>query len=101
FVQFAGTENDPRRAVEVKGDHQNESPAGQREGSETCRARPRYKKSMRFPSCGCSQLSFVVGMGPRLRRSILVAVVAALRNVSSLLIIVPTNVGPMRLSISA
>ena len=69
--------------------------------SETCSARPRNRKSIRFPSCGCSQLSFVVGMGPRLSRSMFVAFVAAVRNDSSLLITVPTKVGPIRLSISA
>ena len=43
----------------------------------SCSARLRNRKSMRFPSCGCSQLSFVVGIGPRLSRSMCVAFVAA------------------------
>src|SRR5687768_17414033 len=65
-----------------------------------CNARLRNKKSMMFPSCGCSQLRRVVGRGPRLRRSMCVASVHSALNFSSQVMIVPTRVGPIFPSIS-
>ncbi len=47
-------------------------PGGDREDVHTSavwNARARKRKSIRFPSCGCSQFNWIVGTGPRFRRS--------------------------------
>src|SRR5437763_5277560 len=109
-MQLARAEQDPRRAVEVerlqvveRGGGAGRVANGGRYAVGSCNwsARPRNRKSMRFPSCGCNQFSFVVEMGPRFSRSMFVALIAAFRSVSSLLMTVPTSVAPIRLIISA
>jgi len=58
------------------------------------KARPRKRKSMMLPSCGCSQLSLVVGTGPRFSRSMCTAPIRRLRKASRQVMAVQTSVGP-------
>ena len=46
-----------------------------------------------FPSCGCSQLSWMVGIGPMLSRSMLVASINCFSHAASFVIAVQTSVG--------
>ncbi|HVS37284.1 MAG TPA: hypothetical protein VMS17_17110 [Gemmataceae bacterium] len=52
-----------------------------------------------FPSCGCSQLSWIVGIGPMFSRSMCVASRSARWNYLSWVIAEQTSVGPTDSSI--
>src|SRR5262249_42331813 len=97
----AWPEHDARRKLEVEQRHRGNTGWGGQRWGETCKARLRYRNSNRLPSWGCSQSSFVVGIGPRLRRSMWGAAVAAGRNDWSSDITVATSVVQFFLSISA
>ena len=60
-----------------------------------CNARGRYRKSTMLPSCGWSQLSRMVGTGPRFSRSMCVASSSARRSSGFSVIAVQTSVGPI------
>ena len=48
-----------------------------------------------LPSCGCSQLSWIVGTGPRFRRSMWTASISRRCKSGLLVIAVHTSVGPI------
>ena len=48
-----------------------------------------------LPSCGCSQFSLIVGIGPRFSRSMCVASIRARWNFLSSVIAEQTSVGPI------
>ena len=48
-----------------------------------------------FPSCGCSQSSLIVGIGPMFKRSMCVASVSRRWKSGSSVIAVQTSVGPI------
>ena len=52
-----------------------------------------------LPSCGCSQFSLIVGIGPMFSRSMCVASSSARWNFLSSVIAVQTSVGPIASSI--
>ena len=56
---------------------------------------------MMLPSCGCSQSSFVVGIGPKLSRSMWVQSISRRWKASSSVMAEQTSVGPIASSILA
>jgi len=61
-------------------------------GGAFWKARPRKRKSMMFPSCGCSQLSWIVLTSPMFSRSTFVASSRSRENCSSSVIAEQTSV---------
>src|SRR5207249_2647620 len=58
-------------------------------------ARARNRKSTMLPSCGCSQLSWMVGRGPMFRRSMWIASRRAFWNLAPSVLAEHTSVGPI------
>ena len=68
-------------------------------GPSCWNARARNRKSTMLPSCGWSQFSLIVGIGPMFRRSMCVASMSARWNFLSSVIADHTSVGPIFSSI--